>query len=235
MCSSDLRARLDAIRYIASATDLFPIGMTIGPFSLLTRLLPDPIAVLALAARGDAESLQAASDCLARTEAAVCRSIREQLDAGARAILICEPAASVAYLSPRRPALFEQFVIQPNLRLAAGIDLIFHDCGELTADMVRQFAVRLHPVMLSLGSSRRLWEDAALVPPDVVLYGNLPTRLFYSDAAMPDCRVRELADELVARMSAAGHPHILGSECDVLHVEGCSAAILRKLACFGPR
>lgn len=76
-------------------------------------------------------------------------------------------------LVPGSP-VFEQFVMEPNLRLKrvldeAGCDLIFHDCGELTDLMVEAFAQRLHPVILSLGSSRKLWEDARLVPDDVVL------------------------------------------------------------------
>jgi hypothetical protein len=125
-------------------------------------------------------------------------------------------------------------VIGPNLRLkarleAAGVDLIFHDCGELTTTMVREFATRLDPAILSLGSSRKLWEDAAVVPRRVVLFGNLPTKSFYSDAAMPDDRVRALACDLAANMRACGHPHILGSECDVLHVPEAAAAIRRKV------
>ena len=56
--------------------------------------------------------------------------------------------------------------------------------------MVEQFATRLDPAILSLGSSRTLWEDAALVPKSVVLFGNLPTKKFYSDEAMPDEQVK---------------------------------------------
>jgi hypothetical protein len=95
--------------------------------------------------------------------------------------------------------------------------------------MVKEFAGRLRPIMLSLGSSRRLWEDAALVPPDVVLYGNLPTKNFYSDSDLPLEKVEELTLNLIARMKAAGHPHILGSECDVLHVPEAAATIRRKV------
>jgi hypothetical protein len=88
----------------------------------------------------------------------------------------------------------------------------------------------LHPAVLSLGSSRRLWEDAARVPSDVVLYGNLPSKLFYSDEAMPESRVAELAHALAGRMRECGHPFILGTECDTLHVEGASATIRAKVA-----
>jgi hypothetical protein len=75
-----------------------------------------------------------------------------------------------------------------------------------------------------------LWEDAAIVPKHVVLYGNLPTKNFYSDDAVPLEAVPEMARELIGRMRMAGHPHILGSECDVLHVPEASETIRRKLA-----
>ena len=113
----------------------------------------------------------------------------------------------------------------------AGVALIFHDCGELTPDLVGKLTT-LRPAMLSLGASRLLWEDAALVPRDIVLYGNLPSKQFYSDATMPVARVRELAGELLQRMRATGHPFILGSECDVLNVPGSEVRIREKVKAF---
>jgi len=74
-----------------------------------------------------------------------------------------------------------------------------------------------------------LWEDAALVPKDVVLFGNLPTKNFYSDTVVPVERVRELTLEPIENKRKAGHPHIVGSECDVLYVPESAAAIERKL------
>ncbi len=236
------RAHIDSVRYVAQCTKLLPIGMAIGPFSLMTKLLTDPITPLAMAgmgltAAGD-EGVAAVESCLALAEDTVHRAVRAQMRAGARAVLICEPAASRVYLSPRQleagADTFERYVIQPNLRLKnlldeGGADLIFHDCGELTSGMVGEFANRLRPAILSLGSSRRLWEDASLVPEDVVLFGNLPTKNFYSDAAMPVARVRQLTAELVTNMRAARHPHILGSECDVLHVPEAGETIRRKI------
>ena len=65
------------------------------------------------------------------------------------------------------------------------------------------------------------------MPKDVVLFGNLPTKNFYSDSVMPVEKVASMTVELVEKMKAAGHPHILGSECDVLHV-GAAAATIRK-------
>lgn len=236
------QAHLDAIGYIASRTDLVAVGMAIGPFSLMTKLMSDPIIAIAMAGAGmkaDADpGVATVERCLALAETTITRSLRAQTQAGAQAVMICEPAANRVYISPRQLAagsdIFERFVIQPNLRLrmqlaADGVDLIFHDCGELTDSMVETFACRLKPSVLSLGGSRTLWKDAALVPSDVVLFGNLPTKSFYSDAAMPDEKVVSLTRELIVRMRQTGHPHILGSECDVLHVPEAAGAIRRKL------
>jgi uroporphyrinogen-III decarboxylase len=164
--------------------------------------------------------------------------VRSQIAHGARAIMICEPAANTSFLSPRQlrsgSGIFERLVMEPNLRLKAVLesgncDLIFHDCGELIDSMVEAFAHRLHPVILSLGGSRKLWEDARLVPKDVVLYGNLPTKLFYSDGAMPVEEVIRRTEELLANMKACGHSHILGSECDVLSVPDARDTIMKKV------
>lgn len=236
------RARDGALVDIAARTDLIPIGMTIGPFSLATKLMADPITAAALMGGGvepdEDPQVRLLADCLASSESIVAASIRRQLAHGARAVLICEPTASTAYLSPRQiragSPIFERLVLEPNARLArlihdADAGLLFHDCGELTTEMVRAFATRLEPEVLSLGSSRRLWEDAALVPRSVVLYGNLPSKSFYSDATMPLEAVRRTAAELAQAMRHADHPHILGSECDVLHVPEASETIWRKV------
>ncbi len=235
-------ARDQALSHIAAIPNLVPIGMAIGPFSLATRLMTDPITAAALAGRGitpeNSDEVLLLMQCLRAAEGAVLRSVRSQIAHGARAIMICEPAACTAFISPRQlyagSDIFERLIMEPNLRLkaaldAAGCDLIFHDCGELIDPMIEAFAHRLHPVILSLGSSRKLWIDARLVPDDVVLYGNLPTRSFYSDGAMPVEEVLRQADELIANMKACGHPHILGSECDVLYVHEARHAILAKI------
>lgn len=239
------QAHIDAVRYVARQTDLFPVGMAIGPFSLTTKLMRDPITAIAMAGGGispeEDPGVALACRTLALAELAVERSLRAQIEAGARAVMLCEPAANRVYLSPRQinagSNIFERFVIQPNLRVRrqladAGVDLIFHDCGELTGFMVEQFATRLQPAVLSLGGSRQLWQDASLVPKDIVLFGNLPTKSFYSDEAMPDEKVQRLTLELIERMRQTGHPHILGSECDVLHVPEAAARIRRKVDCM---
>ena len=241
LCPGSL-ARDEALVYVSTKPDLVAVGMAIGPFSLATRLLADPITVIAIAGTGvveeDSDEVRLLWQSLRVAEAAVLRSVRSQIRHGAQAIMICEPAACKAFISPRQMKagsnLFERLVMEPNLRLKAaldeaGCDLIFHDCGELIDPMVEAFAHRLHPVVLSFGSSRKLWEDARLVPADVVLYGNLPTRSFYSDGAMPIEEVIRRTDELIANMKACGHPHILGSECDVLFVAEAQETIRRKV------
>jgi uroporphyrinogen-III decarboxylase len=240
-CSGS-QARDGALGYIASKTELMPIGMTIGPFSLATKLMTDPITAVALLGRGitpeEDSQVRLLCDCLELSEAVVLASVRRQIAHGARAMLVCEPAASTAFLSPRQikagSPIFEQLVLKPNARVKdvlkeVEIALIFHDCGELTREMIQAFAARLEPAILSLGSSRKLWEDAAVVRKSVVLYGNLPSKSFYSDAAMPTEEVSRRTAELLKAMRECGHPHILGTECDVLHVPGASESIWRKV------
>jgi len=236
------RAHFDAIADVAARTGLTPLGITIGPFSLMTKLLADPIAAVALAGRGvpaeDEPLVATAERSLLLAERTVHRSVRAQAEAGAAAVIVCEPAASALFVSPRQMArgspVFERFVLEPLLRLKGvlddhGVDLFLHDCGEPTTSMIEAIAARVRPAVLSLGSARRLWEDASVIPSDVVLFGNLPTKHFYSDETLPLEAVREKTRELVLKMRETGHPFILGSECDVLHVEGAAATIRRKV------
>jgi hypothetical protein len=107
-------------------------------------------------------------------------------------------------------------------------DLVLHDCGELTDGMVSKLA-SLDPAVMSLGSSRKLWEDARLISKNTVLFGNLPTKKFFSDKDITKEQVAELSRLTLKNMKAAGHPFILGSECDVLSVPGCESIIMGKL------
>lgn len=240
--SPRIAANQGALSYIAGKTGLLPVGILIGPFSLMTKLLADPITSVAMAGMGmtsrDHRDVLMVECCLDLALATVQRSAEAQIRAGAKAMIVCEPAANKAYLSPRQlqngSDILERFVLAPNRALRtqlsqSRVDLIFHDCGDLTTGMVRQFAAELQPAVLSLGSSRVLWEDAAVVPKDIVLFGNLPTKMFYSDAAMPVQEVLRRTAELIGNMKACGHPHILGSECDVLHVPEVSETIRRKV------
>lgn len=239
-----MNATCEAIRYIARETRLVPVGMGIGPFSLTTKLISDPIAPVFLAGAGatagEEREVRLLESLLAMSTEIILQYLRAQAAAGAKAILICEPAANKVYFSPNQLAqsyaVFDRFVMEPNRRVkellnACGVDLIFHDCGELLDGMVSRFST-LDPAILSLGSSRKLWEDAALAPKSTVLYGNLPTKRFYSDALINVADVRRLSVELTQRMRAVGHPFILGSECDVLSVPGHERTIVEKVDAF---
>ncbi|MCC6681960.1 MAG: hypothetical protein IT445_13755 [Phycisphaeraceae bacterium] len=236
-----------AIRYVAEHTELLPIGMCIGPFSLTVKLLADPIMpVYSLAAGAMAEDdpevalLLSVMDLSRRV---VLTYVRRQIAAGARAMFICEPAANVVFLSPRqmadhpadRPDALDRCVMQPLHMLAellreAQVDMLLHDCGELCDQIVRRLGHDIHPAVLSLGSPRKLWEDARLVPDDVVLYGNLPSKRFYSDQDLPVAQVQAMIDELRSKMAVTGQPYILGTECDVLHVPQFAQTIRDKVS-----
>ena len=65
-----------------------------------------------------------------------------------------------------------------------------------------------------------------------MLFGNLPSKHFYSDALITRQEVERLACDLLRRMKEADHPFILGSECDVLSVPGHEATIREKTEAF---
>lgn len=229
---------LGAIRRVAREPDLVPMGMSIGPFSLLTKLIDDPITTVYQASVEDEDEEEAVlvHGILELATAVIERWLKLQVEAGAKAVCICEPAANTVYLSPRQleaePEIFDRFVIQYNKRLSdllaeAGVDLVFHDCGALVPMMIEKFQ-QLNPAILSLGSPVPLWEAVPYTKPDTVLFGNLPSKKFYSDETYPDSQLEADAAEIRERMDATGHPYILGSECDVLNVAGCECRIHRK-------
>lgn len=238
------QAQVEAIRYIAQETDLLPMGMSIGPFSLTTKMMSDPIVPVYMAGKGmtaeDDPEVATVERCLAMCTQFVLHAVEAQVRAGAKAVCIAEPAGSAFYVSPIQMEsgsdIFDRYVFGPNRQLKdlldrLGADLFFHCCGQLTDAMVRRYA-ELDPAVLSLGSSRKLWEDASIVPERTVLFGNLPSKRFYSDREMSREQVAAAAVELIGRMRAAGRPFILGSECDVLDVPGCHETILGKVEAF---
>ena len=242
--TKSMEAVCGAIRYIATETDLIPVGMGIGPFSLMTKLISDPIAPVFMAGTGatgeDEPEVALVERLMELGFATIQKYLAAQIEAGAKAIILCEPAANKVYFSPNQLAesydVFDRYVMRSNLALreqlrARGVDLIFHDCGELLDGMVQRFAA-LDPAMISLGSSRLLWEDAALLPKSTVLYGNLPTKQFYSDALVSVEKVRQLSADLIRRMRVVGHPFILGSECDILSVPCSEQTIKAKVDAF---
>jgi len=240
-----LQAQVDGIAYIARhEPELIPCGMTIGPFSLTTKLLKDPITPVYLSGMGvtaeEDPSVACLERCLELAMQTVERSLRAQLAAGAKLVFMAEPAANQVYISPKQMEegsdVFERLVM-PNLRRYKsilndhGADLLFHCCGELTDRMLQHFS-EIDPAIISLGSSRPLWDVASFVPESTVLYGNLPSKQFFSNTVVTVDQVRAQAEALVKRMKEIGRSFILGTECDVLSVPGCEAIILSKIDAF---
>jgi len=237
-----MKASVDAVREVAHAGKPYiPIGMSIGPLSLTIRLLADPITPIYMAGSGisgvDEPEVKLVETLLELSTKTVLRSIEAQLKAGATAIFLCEPAANKAYFSPKQidsgSDVWERFVMAPNRRVAELIqshnaDLLFHCCGELTDPMVHSFGT-LEPALLSLGSSRNLAEDAMLIPTSTVIYGNLPSKKFFSDEAISTDQVAATASDLIMQMKHVHHPFILGTECDVLSVPGYHDTIVKKV------
>lgn len=239
-----MEARNDAIRYVARHSTLLPMGIAIGPFSLMTKLLSDPITPIFLHGSGLTGEMEpevkAVEVCLELALAVVRRAIESQLDAGAKTIIIAEPAANTVYLSPHQMEagadIYDRFVLAPNRILrelisSRGAALIFHDCGELTPAMISKLNT-LHPEVFSFGSPVKLWEAADLVSKDTVLYGNLPSKRFLSDSLITVDQVKEMACDLAGRMRDKGHPFMLGTECDVLCVHSSREVIARKVEAF---
>ena len=236
-----MQATCDAVRCVARDTSLIPVGMVIGPFSLMTKLLDDPITLTYLAGTGMPASVIPEvglyTAVLELASVVVQQYARMQIDAGAEALVVAEPAPNTVYISPNQmathPAMFDDVVMKYNHRLHMltaknDVDLIFHCCGELSDAMLEKMA-ELHPAVLSLGSSCKLPEIAHLIPDDVVLYGNLPSKQFYSDGLITRDDVLAQGRQLTAEMAETGHPFILGTECDVLSVPGCRDTIRGKV------
>jgi uroporphyrinogen-III decarboxylase len=235
-----MQATCGAISRVATKPGLVPMGMCIGPFSLMTKLVSDPITPVYLIGEGttaaEDEDVATVERCLEMGLKLVLSYISDQVRAGAKGIIVCEPAANNVYFSPNQLAnsfeVFDRFVIEGLQAIKArldelGADFVLHDCGELTPEMVQRFGA-LNPKMLSLGCSRTLWEDAQWVPRETVLYGNLPSKRFYAR----DLTVGEVdasARELLEKMRACEHPFILGSECDILSVPGSEDEIMAKV------
>jgi uroporphyrinogen-III decarboxylase len=97
-----MKGTLGALEYVANTPDLIPVGMSIGPFSFLTKLIDDPITNVYLAAQGEEDDEEAilVKDVLEVATMVIDRWLKLQIEAGAKAIVVCEPAANVVYLSP---------------------------------------------------------------------------------------------------------------------------------------
>jgi uroporphyrinogen-III decarboxylase len=233
-----LRASCEAIEHTSRCSGLIPTGMVIGPFSLMVKLIPDPITGVYLAGMGmDDQEVKTIEKALELANETILQSIKMQVEAGAKAICVCEPAANTVYVSPIQlesgSDIFDRYVMNFNMKIKnllneMNVDLIFHNCGELNEIMMKKFN-NLDSAILSLGASRTLWEDAKIVSKDTVLFGNLPSKKFYSDKDLPLSLVREMSENLIEKMKEAEHPFILGTECDVLSVPEANESIMKKI------
>jgi uroporphyrinogen-III decarboxylase len=235
-------AMASSIRWIAANSKLVPVGMVIGPFSLATKLLADPITAVYIAGTGvtgaDDPEIALLERVMEISQAIVMRNLKAQIAAGAKLMFIAEPAGAANFISPIQMAegsdVYQRFVVGPNLRVkaelaSAGVELFLHCCGDMSPEILHELSHEIHPAILSLGPWCKLWEQAHQVPQDVVIYGNLPSKKFYSDQLVPLESVAVLTRELAQKMAETGHPFILGTECDVLSVPGAEATLKRKI------
>ncbi len=233
-----MEASLGALRHVAAHSDRVPVGMCIGPFSLMTKLLEDPItAAFSVALDPEDEDAELVLKLMEAATEAIIQWVRLQIDAGAKAVCLCEPAFNVIYVSPRQieqdPSVLDTLVLNFLQRIKKvmtdeGVDLILHDCGELNEAIIRSFN-RLDPAILSLGSPCNLPEIAGLIDRKTVIMGNLPSKKFYTDTEMTAEMVTLESRKLLEAMRATGHPFILATECDVLSVPGCEQTIMSKV------
>ena len=241
LVNARIKANCEALSILRSGNEVVPVGMSIGPFSLLIKLVSDPITAVYMAGTGveaeDDEEVALLHAALKLSETIIHATCAAQIKAGACAIFLCEPAANLVYFSPNQiregSTVYDDFVTQPNLRLKAlfdmtDTDLLFHDCGELIPEMIQSFGA-LKPKLISFGSPVKLWEIEQYVDKDVVLFGNLPTKKFYSDEDVPLDGVAAMVVEIEEKLRASGHPFIIGSECDVLSMPGYEGKILEKV------
>lgn len=158
-----VRAHVELIGYVARNSDLVPVGMCIGPVSLMTKLLADPITPIMMAGAGTTAEdepevmlMKTALDLATRT---VLRVVEAQIAAGAKVVMIAEPATNIVFFSPKQirqgSDVFERYAMAPNREIRAllarhNVALFFHCCGELINEMVIAFA-SLDPAVLSLG------------------------------------------------------------------------------------
>lgn len=146
---------LEAISGLAAYADgRVPVGTLIeGPFTTLARIV-GPEVVLRLAIKGPA----ALEDALARTGEVLEAFARAAVGAGAAFLVVADPVASAAMISP---AMYRRFALPPQQRLCAeaGVPVILHICGDtrpILAAMAESGAAALSvDQCMDLGEARR--------------------------------------------------------------------------------
>ena len=139
------KATVDAIAYIAQHTELTPVGLSTGPFTVMTQLVADAKAAVQQAGHGisaqDSPAVNLTEQMLDLALRVCIRVIASQLGAGAKVIIVCEPAVDQDCL---QPVTFERYVLAPHRHIkeilnAAGAELIVHAPGKLTPEMRKAF------------------------------------------------------------------------------------------------
>lgn len=99
-------AACEAIQTVTGRPDLLPMG--IAPFSLMTKLVADPITPVFLADSGlgpeDDPEVGVVERAIDLGAELILDYMMMQVRAEARAIIICEPAEILVYFSPKQLA-----------------------------------------------------------------------------------------------------------------------------------
>ena len=154
---------LQVIEKVASRFSGIPGGFVIGPLSLAGLLMG--VENLALAFLDDPDFVKSLLDILSEKLAALAA---EQEKAGAQVVAVLEPTAMI--ISPEQFRNFVKPAVGRIFERLAGMSLL-HICG-FASHLVDSMALTgAHGLSLDFQVDLSLAED--LVPPDVVLWGNL--------------------------------------------------------------
>jgi len=190
--STRLFRRRFCLLAIAAATGPFTLAAELmGAEDIARKLYKDPELVL--------ETMEFALEVVQGQSAAL-------IQAGADIIALGDPTCSL--LSAKS---FARFVLPFHQRLVASLSrpVLLHVCGN--ANQLVELLGQSGAQALSLDAPTDLKRAAGLVPPGVVLYGNLsPVEMMMQPAEQVLAAARELLEEM------AGVPgFMLGSGCDL--------------------
>ena len=200
------RVYLEAVRLLCGLSgEPFVFGGCIGPFSLAARLAGVSEALeLTLAEPELMHTL------IEKSAAFLAQYIKAFRTAGARGVLMAEPAAGL--LSPRGVSAFSSaYIRQIGADVSDGaFTLLLHNCG---AKLLHLAAIRETGLTtFHFGAPMDLLAALKQVPPDLVLCGNLdPTAVFVQ---LPPTEVTARTAQLLSA-TAAHRNFVISSGCDV--------------------
>ena len=211
-----IKANCEALSLPRHAGTVVSVGMrSIGPFSLLTKLVKDRIVRFswraAASRRRTSRDVALIHAVLALAEAVVRGNGAAQIEAPARAIFLASRRRTGSIFrrgrSGRRDGLRRvrdraqpapEACARRRRRRSAFPRLRRSDSGD------GHFLRELKPKLISFGSSVKLWEIEKYVDTDVVIFGNLPTRKFDPDEEVPLEVVEDLMAEIEEKLGATG-------------------------------